>query len=535
MLDIVVPSGENRKARRKVKKVASLPALRSFERGLNFFYVTQTVMRGTRRFVWPVLYFIVPEGDHLHIVRLETLLDYFEEHTARSHQWRLLRARGVGLMIDSSVSRLNLLSDRQRADMGEPIERYLLKQFALDVAHGTITLHENDTKTDRSNLFWHARGKEADKLLRAVSSYIEWLGENTGAKRWTFAASVDDVRQNPVTAFRMAAELAIRRKKSFLSYLGGEERAPSHRFAATTGTHDRSSNPIYSFPTKYFSPMLFEAFRTDDGEVDHAAQLIAHILLAGGLRSSEPFHFFVSDVQFMADEPVVFMHHPEFGKILDRNRSTDRKGFLLKRYEMLPRTKQSGARRAGWKSVLGDDVGTPIFWLPIPGLLERITELLRNYILRIRPAIMRGRAPHLKDHPFLFVNPRDSTGVGGGQIGDPYTISAFKGAWNRGVGRLARFYDDPDLAVLKAKGTTPHGPRHLYGRFLRTLELQPDVIQQAMHHRSVFSQEVYTRLSSSELNHIIKKSAERPDAPEMAVQIMNSVANFRNHYQQKGF
>lgn len=529
ILNIDLPESKKRKARRGTNKFPGRPrTFHNFERGLNFLYVSQLVLRGDKQFVWPVLYIIENGGDNTCLIRLDSLLDYFEEHSARSHQWRVIHARAIGHMIDHSVEALRTLSDQQRKATGEPIERYLLRKFALSVVKGTVVVDKHKTRTDRLNLFWHARGKEADRILAAVSRYLNWLGERDVSTRWAFAASVDVVLESPIYAFRMAAELAIRKRKSLLSYVKGEERKPSHRYAGITGERPRANNPVYSFPNKYVVPLLFEGFRSDGGEIDHAAELIALFLLGGGLRSCEPFHFFVSDVQFLANEPVVFMHHPQHGRIISQGTTMDRADYLSRRYGLLPRNKQSGAGKAGWKSVLGDETGTPVFWLPVQALQERITNKLRRYVMQIRPAIMRARPPHLGDHPFLFVNPRDSINSGGGNIGDPYTMTALRGAWERAVGRIARIRDDPALTVKKEMGTTLHGPRHHYGRFLRTLDLPPDVIQRAMHHRSIFSQDAYTRLTAAEINAFIKRSVARADLSQMNQTIMMSIDKFEN-------
>jgi hypothetical protein len=528
MLDIIEPQGLNRKARRRTKKRLRQTSIQNIERGLHYFYVTQKVRRGDRSFVWPVLYLVHQDSTgETQIVRVESLLDYFEDHHAKQHQWRLNNVRALGQLIEHSVEMLKFMSNEQRRAPDEPIERYLLRKFALNIVNGTTAVDEG-TASDALGLYWKPRRKEADRILGNVSDYLSWLGERSN--RWAFAASVADVENTPLYAFRKAAELAIRKKVSLLSHIKKVERAPRHRFAAITGEHSQSTNPVYAFPSDYVAPMVFEAFQAAEGGVDHEAELIALILLAGGLRSCEPFHFFVSDVQFLGDEPVIFMHHPEKSEIIYENKKMTRLQYLADRYKLLPRTKQMGPGKAGWKSVLGDVDGTPAYWLPVDEIKELLARKLRRYILQIRPAIMRARPKHLGDHPFLFVNARDGTASGGGNIGDPYTMSALKGSWERAVRRLALLYDDPELVVKKEKGTSLHGPRHFYGRFLRTLNVPPDIIQLCMHHKSILSQSVYTRLTSAEVNEFIKRSASKTSLAEMTTDVMASIQNFRNHY-----
>jgi integrase len=534
MLDIIEPQGLNKKARRRTKKRLRQTSIQSIERGLHYFYVTQHVSRGDRSFIWPVLYLVHRDSaGETHVVRVESLLDYFEEHSAKQQQWRLNNVRGVGQLIEHSVEMLKYMSDEQRRAPDEPIERYLLRKFALNVVNGTTVVDKGIAK-DALGLYWKPRAKEADRILANVSAYLTWLGKREEAERWAFAASVADVENTPLYAFRKAAELAIRKKVSLLSHIKQEGRAPRHRFAGITGKHSQSTNPVYAFPTRYVAPMMFEAFQAAEGEIDHEAELIALILLAGGLRSCEPFHLYVSDVQFLGDEPVVFLYHPEDSEIIYGRKKMSRRRYLQERFKLLPRTLQIGPGKAGWKSVLGDVDGTPVHWLPLDELQELLTQKLRRYILQIRPAIMRARPKHLGDHPFLFVNPRDATTSGGGNIGNPYTMSAFKGAWERAIRRLASLYDDPDLAVKKGAGTSLHGPRHFYGRFLRTLGVPPDIIQLAMHHKSILSQDVYTRLTSAEVSAFIKRSASQTDLAEMTIAVTSSVHKYRNHYMNSG-
>ena len=48
-------------------------------------------------------------------------------------------------------------------------------------------------------------------------------------------------------------------------------------------------------------------------------------------------------------------------------------------------------------------------------------------------------------------------------------------------------------------GTTPHGHRHAYGQYLRQAKLDRKVIQVALHHKSVLSQDVYTQANAAEV------------------------------------
>jgi hypothetical protein len=213
----------------------------------------------------------------------------------------------------------------------------------------------------------------------------------------------------------------------------------------------------------------------------------------------------VSDVQFLDREPVVFLHNPVQGTVRD-----SQSGKLITRYEhlrkfgLMPRNLSTDRLHAGWKSIADDSFGAVVHWLPIPELVERTRLLLLEYVSRIRPAVMRSRSPHLKDHPFLLISPGRFTTGSGGAAGDPYSLSAFDEHWKAAIRRLQRLHPYADLRHIKSLGTTPHGARHFYGRYLRSLGLPREVIQRCMHHRSPLSQDVYTALSVNEIDDMLR-------------------------------
>lgn len=221
---------------------------------------------------------------------------------------------------------------------------------------------------------------------------------------------------------------------------------------------------------------------------------------------SEPFHAFVSDVQFVGKRPWLFLHHPEDGNVRDQYGNNSRRADYLRRFGMTARTVNEGREHAGWKGIAGDDVGAPAYWLPVEPIVERLYTKLRHYLLVKRPEIMKQRPKRLGDHPFLFVSSGLTAFSGGGQVGDPYAISAFRESWKAALLRVSRRYDAPELLFAKKRGTTCHGPRHHYGRFLRTMGVSGEIIQECMHHRHADSQRVYTQLTPAETNAVLQRA-----------------------------
>lgn len=151
-----------------------------------------------------------------------------------------------------------------------------------------------------------------------------------------------------------------------------------------------------------------------------------------------------------------------------------------------------------------EDQGTPGYFLPIHPLRRRTAKLLKRYLYVTRPAIMARRPRSLGDHPFLFVSSGRTATATGGDVGDPYTMSAFAHSWEVAIARIGKQYDDPAMSTpIKRRGTTPHGGRHFYGRFLVTSGLEAQTIRACMHHKSLNAHLVYTRLTPSEINAVL--------------------------------
>jgi hypothetical protein len=216
--------------------------------------------------------------------------------------------------------------------------------------------------------------------------------------------------------------------------------------------------------------------------------LITILLHGGGLRESEPFHLFVSDVGVDPQNPksaVVRLYHPEQGAapadyvdpLSGQYNGGDREEYLRIRWRMQPRTLIEGRFKAGWKDLhLFDQRGkyALVHWFA-PAWGEFFLTFFRPYIIHCRS--------RRSQHPFLFVSQK------AGLEGDPYTVDSYRQAHARAVRRIG-------LVPAKALGTTPHGHRHAYGQRLADAQVDELTIQRVMHHKSPASQAVYTEPSA---------------------------------------
>jgi hypothetical protein len=467
--------------------------MRGQERGLHFVTVQRIVHFEGGVYDWPTLYMIGADADGAIVTeRYEDFDSYFAENALRSNEWRWLVSTSVGLFIDYCMAMWISVNGRPPAHSDHGYERWLLRGFAKAIANGTFEVDKGKTR-ETLGLYWKPKGPErASRLVSHLSAYFTFLADLGYGARWSEAINHSSGLP-PVGPYRQAAAAAMRLQFKFLAHLGSAPPKQTHSLKGVIG-EVKNAWEVHSFPSKYIASLLFNGFNCE------TARLIAFILFAGGLRTSEPLHLFVSDVQFAEQQPCLFLHHPRYGRVIDGNGRTVSREEHLASFGLVPRTLTQGRLHSGWKAMKGDRKGTPAYWLPIPFLAVQLGKLLTKYMMQTRPMIMASRRRSLSDHPFLFVNSGRMADANGGEIGDPYTISAFRAEWSAAVRRVSRLRNDPTLIVAKTMGTTPQGARHFYGRYLRTLGLEGTIIADCMHHRSILSHLVYTQLTPSELS-----------------------------------
>jgi site-specific recombinase XerD len=236
-----------------------------------------------------------------------------------------------------------------------------------------------------------------------------------------------------------------------------------------------------AFPEDKFEALLCKGFLHSQRK-DFRGACITLLLHGAGFRESEPFHLYVQDVfPDPADRLAyrVHIHHPEFGEApsdVGLGQATgsqlNRATFLRLHYGLEPRNRVAGSLHAGWKNPLLDEkyYMRAIWFMPQYG--RWFKELWDEYLRQI-VGISRT-------HPWAFVN------LDREPIGAPYTIDKFQRAHAAACERIG-------LQAAKALGTTPHGHRHAFGQRLKQAGLDPAYIKLFMHHKSVNSQQSYTR------------------------------------------
>jgi hypothetical protein len=496
---------ESIKAKKRRPKPNQVPRR---EVGLNFIVQHQTIEFGGNKHHWPRVHLHEQVGGETRLTSIDILDEYYHDHPRYTDAWRLNAARAVGLFADFAGAKLQTISPEELAAPDEVLERRLLQGFAVALKSGTL-VGGADYAADPLGLGWRPRGdRQARVYLSALSKVLEWMGKRTESARWQWISKSTSER-SAASSLRVAAELAIRHQKSLLRHLDGTERVPLwHSYAESIITPQKSPTvAVNSFPAKWAAPFLFECFDLED-EAQMTAATVAAVLFCGGLRMSEPFHSYTTDVQLIDGMAHLFFQHPAWGIVSSADGKHVTRKAYLQDFGLQPRNIVHGKHHAGWKGMADDDRMTQAYWLPIAGLRQRVNHLLMRYLTVTRPAIMARRPASALDHPFLFVSAR---AVCNGSVGDPYTISAFQSAWAAAIKRLSRLLDDPEIRLRKRLGTTVHGARHFFGHFLKVVGVPAEVITRVMNHRDPASQLVYGLLSPFEINDVLEFSMAGAD------------------------
>jgi site-specific recombinase XerD len=379
---------------------------------------------------------------------------------------------------------LDFIAARGEQYRDQPQRHRLFQGFADVLVMGTI--QDGD---DPSGLFWLPRTQDvAHRMVAAVTKFADWLEVTSGI-----------ASMNPTRAATFAEQIlyfrAWRRKTD--ASLIQDTKSKARIFAATgaigrvVAVHGRKpgqpNGSTKRFPEEMFDDLLRFGFRRRHELLwtTYRDQAIALLLHEGGTRVSEPMHMWLDDVFLHPDdstEGVVRIYHPTEGlreyedPMTGRPRDISRAEYLRLCYNRLALTQLTGKKMVGWKEPMLCDSREKyfhVFWRS-PASARAFLVFYTKYVAS-RPRVTR--------HPYLWVT----------NEGNPMTVRAYERVHAAAMRRIG-------LDPYKSFGTTPHGHRHSYGHYLRESKLDRKVIQRALHHRSVLSQEVYTEADMYEVN-----------------------------------
>ncbi len=430
------------------------------------------------------------------------LVEFILEHgRRRSLAWQREVTRSTGLFIDF----LRAYGEIFQAEQDRP---QVFAAFAEALIGGSISADGSDP----SGLFWSPKSLErATTIMNAMTSFADWLVDRyqtTAINPWKNAS--------PAEQLAYWRRFERRRPYSLLMHTQSVERATAQAGKIRAIRIARKAVSADLAPVKYFprdkiwdlleigfafnlkqqSSNLYEYLNIRD-------IMITVLMHGGGLRESEPFHLYVSDIAVDPHNPksaLVKVFHPEQGVAPDdfidpltgKNIVADREEYLRVKWQMEPRNLVPGRFHAGWKDLHLTDQRQKyalVHWFP-SYWGEVFLNLFKVYITKVR-----SRHSH---HPFLFVSQKD------GVAGEPYTLASFRQAHAKAVHRIG-------LPMGKDFGTTPHGHRHTYGQLLTEAKLNPLLIQRCLHHKSQESQQVYTEPTPAAITKALNEATRHMD------------------------
>jgi site-specific recombinase XerD len=397
-------------------------------------------------------------------------------HKYKSPAWQYKCCHAIGILFDYMSS------------VPFPEHPFLRQQYLSGIVQKLISGTVPSEGDDATGLYWHPMSwKSLNEVLRYVNSFSDFC-----------VRKFDMQSLNPTTEASFEQKLAtfryldLKNENSLLKHLNNRKAFWREASVAREEVGPRipkvaQRRPPF-FPRDQVRPLLDRGFlRHSTGPMWRRYNIrdlmIAILQRFGGLRESEPFHLYVTDVcedRKKLGHAEVRLYHPEIGRFTSLNPLTrrfehqKRSEFLKQRYGRLPRNLIFGKERAGFKDLLLDfnepQSYSLVRWFP-ECWGKTFWDLYRVYVDHILPS---GLA-----HPYLFVNLS-----GGDDHGAPYHISAYNFNLRAALARIG-------LQSDKRQGTTSHGLRHGYSQDLTDAGCEDEIIQICLHHKSIFSQQHY--------------------------------------------
>lgn len=432
----------------------------------NLILKSSVELTNSKRLETPVVFVGSSFGNGL----LKSHLEFLVQYRRKSMTWRNQSCKAMLLLLDYTDS------------MGDRFQypQQMFASFSEALFEGTI----DEKGDDESELNWKPRSPStANMYIGHVTRFSEWLFNKTGDE----SNLLNPMRA--ATKHERICNLAAyhqRKHRAFLSHTYHDDKAYKNaQFTRTLQRHKvRSKIPeAKRLKSNVATHLIEDGFWkykpnfTKPEQLNLRNVLITMLLAYGGLRISEPFHIFVSDLY---DDPIdpksilvkvcnpVHADAPDDWCNMKGNMHDNRENFLLKKYGLLPRNKSNiSSYHAGFKS--DGFMEFTVQWFPTSaGILFK--NLVRIYLSQEIYRVVDKNYPH----PFLFTN----------QNGAPASIAKYRRAHSNALRKLG--YDPSRYA-----GNNPHGSRHNYASSLKESGVSSLATKKALHHISIESQKVY--------------------------------------------
>lgn len=411
-------------------------------------------------------------------------LRYLAERSSKSESWK-----------DRSVFSVMLLIKYINANSAAfETATSLLQSFTQCLTLGTV---DPSTLEDDSRLYWSPRScEDANTLLFHITEYTDWLSVQPGY----FQSKINNFRKASCAEQRLNwCAYYHKNSRVFLNHLSKPKKVTQAigyvRQVRAWQNAVVVPNTSKRFPVSEFRRLLEFGMIKPKAGVDEKGraisdlknQAITLLLHYGGVRKSEVFHLYLSDIQIdrKRQEAVVRIYHPSEGESPDP-RYRNRREYLLREFNLKPRTDYPKTERlhSGWKNPLLTDNRKffQVHFFP-PEAASEFLLVWREYLVHQRIEPNRFR-----EHPFAFTN----------SLGQPESLKNYQRMHANAVRRIG-------LQSAKYMGTTEQGHRHAYGYRLAALGFSQVEIQKAMHHKSPDSCLVYLMPTDQELRSEMRK------------------------------
>ncbi|WP_415909179.1 gamma-mobile-trio recombinase GmtY [Oleiharenicola sp. Vm1] len=419
-----------------------------------------------------------------------SLLKFQCEHLTKSMAWHRKLVLHVRLLLEFAEANPSLCQN-------SPV---LFQTFLNRLSLGSI-----EDGYDPSGLYWMPKQPAQIRQIAAnLTTFSSFVSRLSRTRELNPLREADPHERICVMAARM-----FRQEHSFLKHLQPQSKiwraagTVRHSFNKLRQTPRVDGNAVTRFPSERFGDLILNGFATRPWNSEPWMKLnvrdvlITLLLHGGGLRVSEPFHMFISDV---APDPLdttkalVRIGHPSWGLVTWRDSSnrplTTTRAEYLARHGLPQRELVAGPMRAGWKNpVLDGKFYLEVRWAH-PGygrLFLKLWEIyLRQYLSLHSPP----------NHPWAWVSFDPKT------EGAPLKVQRYMDAHEQAVRRIG-------LQAGREHGTNPHAHRHSYGYWLESLKLKKEVIRRFMHHASASSQDVYKQESDGALHEALESGLNR--------------------------
>lgn len=410
-------------------------------------------------------------------------LRYLASKSDKSQSWKVKSVDSIKLLLEYLIAN----------DSGTEKISSLLQSFTDSLTTGTI---DYKSMFDPSGLYWKPRTiGNARAILSHITQYTDYL------------ASQEGYSENRVNPYRNATSFekklywcAYYNKQNnvFLNHLSSSvdaERMSHHkRVVSSKQTPKVENRDNKRFPEDKFNDLLNKGFirpysnlkMAEHERLDYKNIAIAMLLNFGGLRKSEVFHIYTSDITLnpITGGALVRVYHPSEGASPD-SKYKNRREYLNYCFRLKPRNEYRDTERlfAGWKDPLlvSTKYYLEVIFAPVGTDLDFLT-VYKKYL-----KYQRQNCPESMPHPFAFTNSK----------GLPETVKNFQRMHTDAVKRIG-------LICQKDFGTTEHGHRHSYGYRLAEYGLTQIEIQKAMHHKNPDSCLVYIQPSSEDVSRKIQ-------------------------------